>query len=108
MRSVKLMYLESCTSQSAVLGSRNVFLPSVPNVPKICELLLLPIFVGSKALGFSQLLQGTVTPAQETLLYGLVTTQVSPAPPFPVQSVPRSLPWPVPEISVPCRTVKGR
>src|SRR5579859_5235164 len=117
MRSVKLMYLEICTSQFVNPGSRKPFLPMLPKPPKISGLLQglvmpagqeVPVtFVGSNAFGFSQLTHPAVTP-HEALLYGSVTTHVSPAPPLPVHKVPRSLPCPVPEISVPCSTVNGR
>src|SRR5882762_4052125 len=56
-RSVKLKYLEICTSQLEVFGSRRTFLPTLPNVPKIAGLLQLVaigghpvvILVGSNA-----------------------------------------------------------
>src|SRR5438067_13930366 len=81
-----------------VRGRRSAFLPILPKVPKIAGLLRVPTFVGANAAALSQLTQLAVTPAHEFLLYGLT----------PGSKVPRSLPIPVPEISVPCSTVIGR
>src|SRR5258706_123257 len=92
-----------------VLGRRKTFLPTLPNVPKTSGLFAPVVnFVGSKAAGFSQLTQLTVTPAHAPGRYGPIFWHGSLGPPAPVQSVPRSLPMPVPESSVPCNTPIGR
>src|SRR5579859_2892742 len=104
IRSVMPKYLETDMSVSHVLGRRRKFLLVLPNVPKIAGLLtVVPgsapgTLVGWNAAVFSQLLQATVTPAHAVELYGST----------PGMIVPRSLPMPVPEISVPCRMLIGR
>src|SRR5260370_18832887 len=115
------MYFDNCMSQVWVLGKRKAFLPTLPKVPKMGRLIA-PVgaarvqvgtvggqsFVGSNASGLSQLTQLTVTPAHGPGRYGLIFWHGSLGPPLPVQNVPRSLPIPVPESSVPCNTPMGR
>src|ERR1700756_2830692 len=103
--SVNETYLERATSQPEVRGKRNGFLLMLPKLPKMAGLLIVfPGFaasgtlVGWKALGVSQLTHFATTPLHDAPLYGSA----------PAIKVPRSLPIPVPEISVPCKTVIGR
>src|SRR5690242_2688077 len=103
------MYLEIWTSQFEAPGRRKGFFPTFPNVKELNRTGLFAPFtlLGSKAVALNQLLHPVAVP-QAVLVYGVPAAQGSPAGPRAVQTVPRSLPIPVPDSSTPWRTVNGR